>query len=87
MFGRILVLQLVYPLYVDCFRVHCRLAGTLSIFITLTRALTFSQRVRTLTEFRTMSVAPYPIQCYRDKKWVKIQTDALLPGDIVSVGA
>ncbi|KIM43627.1 hypothetical protein M413DRAFT_25955 [Hebeloma cylindrosporum] len=43
------------------------------------------QRVRTLTEFRTMSVAPYPIQCYRDSKWVKIQTDALLPGDVVSV--
>ncbi|RDB26777.1 Manganese-transporting ATPase 4 [Hypsizygus marmoreus] len=43
------------------------------------------QRVRTLTEFRTMSVAPYPIQCYRDDNWVQIQTDALLPGDLVSV--
>ncbi|KAF8958414.1 endoplasmic reticulum Ca-transporting P-type ATPase [Flammula alnicola] len=43
------------------------------------------QRVRTLTEFRTMSVVPYPIQCYRDNKWVKIQTDNLLPGDVVSV--
>ncbi|KAF9524952.1 endoplasmic reticulum Ca-transporting P-type ATPase [Crepidotus variabilis] len=43
------------------------------------------QRVRTLTEFRTMSVAPYPIQCYRDSKWIEIQTDKLLPGDIVSV--
>ncbi|TFK24085.1 endoplasmic reticulum Ca-transporting P-type ATPase [Coprinopsis marcescibilis] len=43
------------------------------------------QRVRTLTEFRTMNVAPYPIQCYRDSKWVELQTDKLLPGDIVSV--
>ncbi|KAF6744001.1 endoplasmic reticulum Ca-transporting P-type ATPase [Ephemerocybe angulata] len=43
------------------------------------------QRVRTLTEFRTMSVAPYAIQCYRDHKWVELQTDKLLPGDVVSV--
>ncbi|KAF8816406.1 endoplasmic reticulum Ca-transporting P-type ATPase [Phlegmacium glaucopus] len=43
------------------------------------------QRVRTLTEFRTMSVVPYPIQCYRDSTWVEIQTDKLLPGDVVSV--
>ncbi len=33
-----------------------------------------------------MSVAPYPIQCYRDSKWIEIQTDKLLPGDIVAVG-
>lgn len=32
-----------------------------------------------------MSVAPYPINCYRDGKWVEIQTDLLLPGDLVSV--
>jgi len=32
-------------------------------------------------------VAPYPIQCYRDGKWGELQTDKLLPGDIVSVGA
>ncbi|KAF7368991.1 Cation-transporting ATPase [Mycena venus] len=43
------------------------------------------QRVRTLTEFRTMSVAPYPIQCYRDKKWQEVQTDKLLPGDVISL--
>ena len=43
------------------------------------------QRVRTLTEFRTMSVVPYPIQCFRESKWEQIQTDKLLPGDVVSV--
>ncbi|KAF7313779.1 Cation-transporting ATPase [Mycena chlorophos] len=42
-------------------------------------------RVRTLTEFRTMSVQPYPIQCYRDKKWQEVQTDQLLPGDVISL--
>ncbi|KAG6332982.1 hypothetical protein ID866_6110 [Astraeus odoratus] len=43
------------------------------------------QRLKTLTEFRTMSVTPYPIQCLRDSKWVTVQTDELLPGDVVSV--
>lgn len=33
-----------------------------------------------------MSVAPFAIQCYRDHKWVELQTDKLLPGDVVSVG-
>lgn len=33
-----------------------------------------------------MSVAPFPIQCKRDGKWVSLQTDELLPGDMVSVG-
>lgn len=43
------------------------------------------QRVRTLTEFRTMSVTPYPIKCKRDGKWTTMQTDELLPGDVVSI--
>ena len=42
------------------------------------------QRVQTLTEFRKMSIGPYPIQCYHDGKWVKVQTDELLP--IASLG-
>lgn len=46
----------------------------------------FSKRLKTLTEFRTMAVAPFPIQCMRSGKWVTIQTDDLLPGDVVSVG-
>ncbi|KAI5116478.1 hypothetical protein M0805_003507 [Coniferiporia weirii] len=43
------------------------------------------QRLRTLTEFRSMSIEPYAIQCYRDGKWCVIQSDELLPGDVVSV--
>lgn len=43
------------------------------------------QRVRTLTEFRTMAVSPYPIKVYRGGKWLEVQTDQLLPGDVVSV--
>ncbi|THG99504.1 hypothetical protein EW145_g7255 [Phellinidium pouzarii] len=43
------------------------------------------QRLRTLTEFRSMSIEPYAIQCFRDSKWIVIQSDELLPGDVVSV--
>lgn len=43
------------------------------------------QRLRTLAEFRTMSIKPYPICVYRSNKWTEVQTDELLPGDIVSV--
>jgi cation-transporting ATPase 13A1 len=32
-----------------------------------------------------MAVAPYPIQCYRHSQWITIQSDGLLPGDLVSV--
>ncbi|KAF1345053.1 cation transporting ATPase [Delphinella strobiligena] len=44
------------------------------------------QRQRTLTEFRGMSIKPYDIWVYREKKWIEVQSDALLPGDLVSVG-
>ena len=44
------------------------------------------QRQRTLTEFRGMSIKPYEILAYREKKWQEITSDKLLPGDLVSVG-
>ena len=44
------------------------------------------QRVRTLTELRSTSIESYPIQCHHDGKWVKVQTDELLPGGVVSLG-
>jgi cation-transporting ATPase 13A1 len=56
------------------------------LFIRKNYSLILFQRVRTLTEFRTMSVVPYAIQCLRDSNWVTIQTDKLLPGDVVSIG-
>ncbi|ODQ66026.1 hypothetical protein NADFUDRAFT_70338 [Nadsonia fulvescens var. elongata DSM 6958] len=43
------------------------------------------QRQRTLTEFRGMGIKPYSIYVYRGSKWVEIQTDELLPGDVVSI--
>jgi len=44
------------------------------------------QRQRTLNEFRGMSIQPYEIYVYRQKKWEQITSDKLLPGDLVSVG-
>lgn len=44
------------------------------------------QRQRTLKEFRGMSIKPYDIWVYREKKWIETMSDDLLPGDLVSVG-
>ncbi|MCJ1418295.1 hypothetical protein MMC32_004642 [Xylographa parallela] len=44
------------------------------------------QRQRTLNEFRGMSIKPYDIWVYREKKWTQTTSDKLLPGDLVSVG-
>ncbi|KAF2430199.1 hypothetical protein EJ08DRAFT_734244 [Tothia fuscella] len=44
------------------------------------------QRQRTLNEFRGMSIKPYDLWVYRMKKWEEIQSDKLLPGDLVSIG-
>ena len=43
------------------------------------------QRQRTLNEFRGMSIKPYDMWVYRLNKWIEIQSDKLLPGDLVSV--
>lgn len=43
------------------------------------------QRQRTLTEFRSMGIKPYTIWVFRLRKWEEIQSDKLLPGDLVSV--
>ncbi|KAL9111818.1 MAG: hypothetical protein Q9227_003877 [Pyrenula ochraceoflavens] len=43
------------------------------------------QRQRTLNEFRGMSIKPYDIWAYRERNWVEIKSDSLLPGDLVSV--
>ncbi|KAJ9137522.1 Cation-transporting ATPase [Pleurostoma richardsiae] len=44
------------------------------------------QRQRTLNEFRGMSIKPYNVWVHRLGKWTEIQSDRLLPGDLVSVG-
>lgn len=48
-------------------------------------ATTVFQRLRTLSEFRTMSIQPYQLQVYRAGKWLETSSAELLPGDLVSV--
>lgn len=48
-------------------------------------ATTVYQRKSTMTEFQSMGIKPYDIWVYRDKKWVQIKTDQLLPADVVSI--
>ncbi|KAK9855077.1 hypothetical protein MYU51_003491 [Penicillium brevicompactum] len=43
------------------------------------------QRQRTLVEFRGMSIKPYDVWVYRERKWQEITSDKLLPGDLMSV--
>ncbi|GAA5937029.1 ion-transporting P-type ATPase SPF1 [Sporobolomyces koalae] len=46
---------------------------------------TVFQRLRTVNEFRSMSIKPYGIMVRRENKWIEVQTDELLPGDVVSI--
>lgn len=43
------------------------------------------QRLKSLQEFRSMSIKPYPINVYRNGIWSLLQTNDLIPGDVVSV--
>lgn len=43
------------------------------------------QRQRTLVEFRGMSIKPYDVWVYRERRWQEITSDKLLPGDLMSV--
>ncbi|KAK0266807.1 putative cation-transporting ATPase 1 [Friedmanniomyces endolithicus] len=44
------------------------------------------QRQRTLKEFRGMTIKPHEVYVYRENSWTEVMSDALLPGDLVSVG-
>ena len=84
----------VAPFFV--FQVFCGLLWLLDEYIwysvfTLFMLVVFEcttvfQRLRTISEFRSMSIKPYDILVRRENKWVEVQTDELLPGDLVSVG-
>ncbi|QLG74835.1 hypothetical protein HG535_0H01620 [Zygotorulaspora mrakii] len=43
------------------------------------------QRLTTLKEFRTMGIKPYTLKTFRNGKWIDLDSDKLLPMDIVSI--
>lgn len=57
---------------------------SLFMIISMEAASVF-QRLTTLKEFRTMGIKPYPINVFRSGKWVTLQTNELLPMDVVSI--
>jgi cation-transporting ATPase 13A1 len=57
---------------------------TLFMLIVFEATVVF-QRLKTLQEFRSMSIPPYDIYAYRDKKWSLIRTDQIFPGDLCSI--
>ena len=62
---------------------YCILFTLLCMLVMFERTVV-QQRARTLTELCSMLIEPYPMQCYR--KMSKVQTDELLPGDVISLG-
>ncbi|KAK4050538.1 putative cation-transporting ATPase 1 [Microbotryomycetes sp. JL221] len=57
---------------------------TLFMLVTF-ECTTVFQRLRTIKEFQSMNIKPYTIKVRRENKWIDIQSDDLLPGDLVSV--
>lgn len=55
------------------------------IMLILYESTAVYQRQRTMTEFRGMSIKPYAIQALRNGKWAELQTNELLPNDVVSL--
>ena len=45
-----------------------------------------TQRLRNLRELRSLQTPKQPIQVYRQGKWTQLPGDALLPGDVISIG-
>ncbi|KAI0236692.1 putative cation-transporting ATPase 1 [Massospora cicadina] len=43
------------------------------------------QRLRTLTEFRSLAIKPFPVQVFRESEWFTLSSDMILPGDICSI--
>lgn len=43
------------------------------------------QRIRQLKELRSLQTPRQPLQVYRHGKWDRLPSEALLPGDVISV--
>uniref|UniRef100_A0A0N5AJ36 Cation-transporting ATPase n=1 Tax=Syphacia muris TaxID=451379 RepID=A0A0N5AJ36_9BILA len=43
------------------------------------------QQLKNMSEIRNMGNKPYPVYAYRQKRWNRVSSDELLPGDLISV--
>ncbi|OMJ07162.1 Manganese-transporting ATPase 1 [Smittium culicis] len=57
---------------------------TLFMLVVFESTLVF-QRVKTLNEFRSLSLSPFDVHVYRKNAWTSVSTVDLLPGDLVSI--
>ena len=44
------------------------------------------QRIRSITELRSLQTPKQGIQVYRHGRWERLPGDALAPGDVISIG-
>lgn len=55
------------------------------VMLVVFEATVVFQRLKTIGEFRAMNQKPFTVYVKREKKWIQIESDELLPGDLVSI--
>ncbi|KAG1664897.1 hypothetical protein FOA52_006243 [Chlamydomonas sp. UWO 241] len=93
-FGDLLKVQLIAPFFV--FQVFCVLLWMLDDYwyysaFTLFMLVSFEcttvwQRLRNLKELRTMQTPKQKVQVYRCGKWLELEGEGVLVGDVISIG-
>lgn len=70
-----------------CSLVLCRYYSLFTLgMLVMFESTVVTQRLRNLKELRSLQTPKQPIMVYRQGKWDKLPGDALLPGDVISIG-